>query len=117
MEISIKNGDFETDAAGLPLAVSGQGELLQRAWLRLQTPQGSFCYQPEFGSRFQSLDFDEADLAGKAFDTALEALYPLPQVSLESVETAVRDGFLVFRCGVRTPYGTGMVEAVFPKEG
>lgn len=117
MDTSIKNGDFETDDAGLPTFVSGQSELLQRAWFRLQTPQGSFCYQPEFGSRLRELDFEGADLESKAFDAALEALYPLPQVSLESVEVAARDGFVVFRCGVRTSYGTGTVEAAFPKEG
>ena len=117
MDTSIKNGDFETDSTGLPIPIGGQQELMQRAWLRLQVPQGSFCYQPEFGSRLQSLDFSSMNLESESFDAALEALYPLPQVALESVEAVGKDGSVTFRCTVRTAYGRGTVEAVFQKEG
>ncbi|MFQ9873062.1 MAG: hypothetical protein ACLRVT_08795 [Oscillospiraceae bacterium] len=47
MDTAIKNGDFETNHNGLPIAISGVQELLQRAMFRLTVKKGSFFYDQQ----------------------------------------------------------------------
>ena len=114
MDTAIKNGDFFVDEMGLPVQVSGQEELLQRAWLRLQVPKGAFCYQKKFGSRLAELDPQSSDITAKAFDAATEALAELPQVTVRGVSVEETEGQTVFLFQLATRCGEGTVEVSFP---
>lgn len=55
MDTLIRGGDFFTGENGLPVAVTGDEELLQQALIYLSVPKGAFVHDPLLGSRFQEL--------------------------------------------------------------
>ena len=100
MDTAIANGDFKTDAKGLPVTVEGAEELLQRAMFRLTVPQGSFLYDGQLGSRLHTLKETyerPAALGETALQMAREALEPMEQVTVQSVqvERTGPDGLLL----------------------
>ena len=44
------NGEHFTDNRGIPIRISGERELIQRALLRLTIQKGSFTQDPALGS-------------------------------------------------------------------
>ena len=84
MDIKISNGDWATDSCGMPIPLSGETEILQRAFLRLRVPKGAFLHAPEFGSRFNEINPDNRENANKlAFLFAQQALAPLaPKITV-----------------------------------
>ncbi|NLJ30339.1 MAG: histidine kinase [Clostridiales bacterium] len=85
MDLSIKNGDFETGGGGFPLLLDGVGELFQRAAVRLTVPLGAFVYNPRLGSRLKGMAPAAPNFEEDAFSAAQEALLPLEDVSVKSV--------------------------------
>ena len=59
MDTAICGGDFALGANGLPYRISGKEALLQRAYILLRIPKGSFCYQTDLGSEIALLEQDE----------------------------------------------------------
>lgn len=84
MDTKLENGDFSLGSNGRPQAVSGAGELLQRAKIRLTVPLGSFACNPELGSRLYTLTGNEPDRDARALSMAQDALRLLPQLEAES---------------------------------
>ena len=77
MDTLLIDGGFARTSTGLPQAVEGREELLQRARIRLTVPKGAFPYAPELGSALPLLEeFSPA----AALDMAVQALRPLPGV-------------------------------------
>lgn len=84
MDTAIKNGDFETNQNGLPMAVSGVQELLQQAMFRLTVKKGSFFYDQQLGSRLYTLKGSygsREDLSQNAMRMVREALKPMSRVT------------------------------------
>ena len=78
MDIKISDGDWAKDECGMPITLSGETEILQRAFLRLRIPRGAFLHAPELGSRFHELDPNNRENADRlAFLFAQQALAPL----------------------------------------
>lgn len=84
MDIKISDGDWATNECGMPIILSGETEILQRAFLRLRIPKGSFLHDPEFGSRFNEIDPSNRENADRlAFLFAQRALSPLaPKITV-----------------------------------
>lgn len=110
MDTLLMDGDFAVNDCGLPLTAAGREELLQRAWIRLRVPKGSFAYDTALGSRLSTLDPAEGDLNTRAREMAEEALGGLADVSVESVScTPDGAGGMTVYAALRTVYGLGEV--------
>ena len=88
MDTLLKNADIALDARGRPTAVSGVDELLQRALVRLTVKKGTFLYDPELGSRLYTLRAGGSNVQGTAESMVREALGPIRELTVESVEAA-----------------------------
>lgn len=75
----LSDGDFAVDALGRPIPVDGDQELFQQVMLRLVVKKGSFCYDPELGSRLYTLK-GRPHPERQALTLAAEALRKLPDV-------------------------------------
>lgn len=78
MDIKITDGDWATNECGMPIILSDETEILQRAFLRLRIPKGAFLHAPELGSRFSEISPNNRENANRlAFLFAQQALAPL----------------------------------------
>lgn len=76
------------DSRGIPVAIGGDRELIQRALMRLTIKKGSFGLDPGLGSELYRLaSVRGGDLARVALSYAQEALLPMPEVSVLGVRT------------------------------
>lgn len=86
MDTLLVSGDHFTDSRRLPVAVTGERELIQRALLRLSIKKGSFKEDPSLGSELYKLKgFHGENLERLAQSYAQEALLPMPEISVSSV--------------------------------
>lgn len=106
MDTLLKNQDWALDVCGKPIRITGREEEMQRCFIRLQTPKGSFLHQPELGSGLCALAEEQAagDPAARAMEVAQEALLPLPDVRVCSAgccrdENGRLTGFLIRLAG------------------
>lgn len=94
MDTLLENGDWALDACGIPIAITGWQEELQRCRIRLQTPKGSFLHQPTFGSGLCALA-QQAGPPGKdqrAMELAQEALMTMPHIRVYAAKRLCREG-------------------------
>lgn len=86
MDTMLAGGDQYRDARGLPAAITGIQELIQRALIRLTVRKGSFALDPELGSELRRLRGGPSEALDRAaLSYAQEALAPLSgQVSAVS---------------------------------
>lgn len=84
MDTKISGGDWAVDECGMPITVSGETELIQKAFLRLRIPKGAFLHAPELGSRFSEINPESRENANQlAFLFAQQALSPLaPEITV-----------------------------------
>ena len=84
MDIKISNGDWAVDECGIPVVLSGETELLQRAFLCLKIPKGAFLHSTELGSRFSEINPENRENADRlALLFAQQALSPLaPKINV-----------------------------------
>ena len=83
----LQNGEYQTDDTGALRTVSGTAETVQRALMRLAARRGGFAPLPEYGSRLHSLGrLRPSQRAAAAWQYALEALAPEPEVVLRSAQ-------------------------------
>lgn len=101
MDTALRNGDFAVSPAGIPFPVRAAPELLQRAFIRLTVPRGSFPYDPALGSSLHTLDPADPGFYQQAFQAVQEALISLPELQLETL-AAAGDGISL---GFGSPYG------------
>ncbi len=86
------NGDHFTDGRGIPVTLSGERELIQRALLRLTIKKGSFKEDEKLGSELHKLCGSKSrDLAKLAESYAQEALLPMPEIFVSSVTLEQKD--------------------------
>lgn len=79
-------GDHSADSRGIPVAIEGEREIIQRALMRLTIKKGSFPLDLELGSELYRLaSVRGGDLARIALGYAQEALLPMPEVSVTGV--------------------------------
>jgi len=102
MDTLLVKGDHYTDARGLPVALDGESELIQRILIRLQIRKGAFVLDPELGSELYKLRHSGSEQNNRlAMGYVQEALADIPQVSVESVAcTPLGDGVLQVAVGV-----------------
>lgn len=88
MDTLLINGDHATNSRGIPIAVTGEREVIQRALLRLAIKKGSFACDPELGSELYKLRGSRSagDLARTAQSYVQEALLPMTDVTVTGVE-------------------------------
>jgi len=88
MDIKITDGDWATDQCGMPIVLSGETEILQRAFLRLRIPKGSFLHDRELGSRFGEINPESRENADRlAFLFAQRALSSLsPKITVTDAQ-------------------------------
>jgi phage gp46-like protein len=102
LDTLLAGGDHARNSRGLPIKLTGDRELIQRALLRLCVRKGSFAEDPGLGSELyklaQARAMGAADMERLALSYAQEALLPMPQVSVAAVS---------FKKGIR---GGGMPE-------
>lgn len=92
MDTLLRRGDFAVNANGLPMAISGRAELLQRAEIRLRMRRGSFSYDSSLGSRLYTLVLSGNDLDVRARELTEEALTTLPGVTVQKVRCTALGG-------------------------
>lgn len=102
MDTKLENGDLAGGERNLPYAIGGLEEALQRAWLCLAIPKGSFRYLRQLGSRLGQLEAGEDERAQALCQEALE-LCPGFRVK----EAHAADGWIDVT--VETPEGTGQL--------
>lgn len=79
-------GDHYTDSRRIPVAITDERELIQRALLRLCVRKGSFAEDPELGSELYKLQGVYGEHMGKLAQSYVqEALLPMPELSVSSV--------------------------------
>ncbi len=87
MDTRLKDGDFDRDARGLPVSISGLDELLQRCLIRLSVPKGSFLPDQTLGSELKSLLRKKPrELESEAYQLVAGALEPVKGVRVDRVE-------------------------------
>lgn len=87
MDTLIENGDFNLSQNGLPIAIVGASELLQRARFCLSVPRGSFLHNKNFGSRLFELPDSTVDAKDAlALSMAQESLKNQPQIKAYSAQ-------------------------------
>ncbi|MEF2920646.1 MAG: hypothetical protein U0O22_09315 [Acutalibacteraceae bacterium] len=91
MDTAISNGDFSKNSSGKIYLVKGMEETLQRCKILLLTSKDSFCYNRDLGSNLNLLKTDEPNLQGNAMLLVQEALLPVPQVTVDSVQASVQN--------------------------
>lgn len=89
MDIALKNGDFASNNSGKVYSISAMEETVQRCMILLKVKQGSFSYNRKLGSNIHLLKINDKNLLGNATLLVKEALAPLVQVKVESVETEI----------------------------
>lgn len=93
MDTLLAQGDHATDARGLPCAISGERELIQRALIRLSVRRGSFPCDPELGSELHRLPGAHGNrLNALALSYVQEALAGMAGASVRGVEVTRQDG-------------------------
>lgn len=92
MDTLLANGDQFTDSRGLPVPLEGDGELIQRALIRLSVKRGSFREDPTLGSQLHKLQGGGTDTLNRlALSYVQDALAPLPQLTVKSVTVTRTD--------------------------
>ena len=89
MDTALKNGDFAKNSSGKIYSINAMEETLQRCKILLTVRQGSFVYNPQLGLRA-----DDERLQGNALVLVQEALYSVPQVTVESVTAKVENNVI-----------------------
>lgn len=86
MDTLLVSGDHYTDARGLPVALEGSRELVQRVLIRLQVRKGSFALDPSLGSELYRLRRSADEQNNRvAMGYVQEALADMPEVSVYGV--------------------------------
>lgn len=112
MDTLLVGGDHALDGRGLPVAVTGERELIQRALIRLSVRRGAFAPDPALGSELYKLSGARSDLLERlALSYAQEALAPMPQVGVYGVQVE-RQGNGTLLVGV----GLSLRGQVYPLE-
>lgn len=102
MDTKLSNGDFALDGRGLPFSVDKTGELLQRAFIRLRVPKGSFVLDKELGSTLYKLrELPDKDLHTAVPVAVREALLPVDGLAVEDVEVQRQEGGFFVAVDVR----------------
>ena len=117
MDTLLENGDFAVDSRGMPRQAEGLEELLQRSKIRLIVPKGAFDYDPELGSRLNTLELSGSGLDARALELAQEALAALPAVQAESAHVTVTPDGATVLVRLQTAAGSGEAEVVLNGEG
>ena len=87
MDTMLQNGDFVRGRGGLPKAIGGTEEQIQRALIRLTVKKGSFPLDPELGSQLHLLrDAKRAHWEEQALLYAKEALEKMPGTEVLGVK-------------------------------
>lgn len=90
MDTLLVSGDHYTDARGLPVALAGREELIQRVLIRLQVKKGSFLPDPDLGSELYRLPRSDSERTKRlALSYVQEALAGLSAVEVLGVDCAV----------------------------
>jgi phage gp46-like protein len=111
MDTLLLQGDHATDARGIPVAVTGAEELLQRALLRLGIRRGSFEYDAGLGSELYRLSRDTSAATERAAHSYVqEALLPLPEIAVGGVSLSHEDNDLILRAELTCEDTTYIVE-------
>lgn len=114
MDTKIKNGDLVRSSSGLLQTVSCFDELLQRAFIRLTVPLGSFVFLPSLGSRLSLVWREEAPLRSqRAVQLAQEALTVIPEVNVLSAQVNENTGKIIFK--ITSKKNVGEVEVTVGK--
>lgn len=96
----LTGGDHATDSRGIPITLTGERELIQRALLRLSIKKGSFPQDLSLGSELYKL---REPRGGNRLRLALsyvqEALLPIPEITVAGV-TMDETGFEALRLAV-----------------
>lgn len=81
MDTLLEHRDFLLDSRGLPQAIQGRQELLQRAMIRLLVHKGQFVPDPSLGSELYRLKRGSAAQMNRTAQAyIMDALSPMPQV-------------------------------------
>lgn len=79
-------GDHSVDSRGIPIAIDGDRELIQRALIRLTVKKGCFAPDPDLGSELYKLaSVRSGDMTRVALGYAQEALLHMPEISVSGV--------------------------------
>lgn len=106
MDTLLAGGDHHRDSRGLPLAITGEREIIQRALIRLTVRRGSFPQDPALGSELHRLrGAKTGTLAQLALSYVQDALAPMREVCVTRVGAT------------RTGRDTLRVEAVLTQNG
>lgn len=94
MDTALKNGDFAKNSSGKIYSINAMEETLQRCKILLTVRQKSFVYNPQLGHRLHLLRTDDERLQGNALVLVQEALYSVPQVTVENVTAKVENNVI-----------------------
>lgn len=85
MDTRIGGGDFVLAANGLPQAIGGTDELMQRIYIHLCAKKGGFPLDPALGSELHRLRANTGDVAAQALAYARAALARFAMVTVRDV--------------------------------
>lgn len=87
MDTMLRQGDFARGPGGLPKAIGGREENIQRALIRLTVKKGSFALDPGLGSQLWRLrDVKRGQWEEQALLYAREALEDMPETEVLGVK-------------------------------
>lgn len=81
----IKNGDIAVDSGGRYIHISGNEELLQKAYISICAKHGGFVYNRELGCELNRTDFDDENFKEKINLIMSQAMADYPGVKAEVI--------------------------------
>lgn len=101
MDTALQNGDFKLNNKGKPYLIDSIEETIQRCKILLNIKQGCFVYNKLLGSNLHLLDKSDENLQGNALLLVKEALMPITQVSVCSVNPILNQDIITLKIKIK----------------
>ncbi|MEE0060702.1 MAG: hypothetical protein UE295_07740 [Acutalibacteraceae bacterium] len=101
MDTALENGDFKLNNQGKPYLVNAIEETIQRCKILLNIRQGCFVYNKLLGCNLHQLNKADENIQGNALLLVKEALMPVVQVSVCSVEPIVSEDDITLKIKIK----------------
>lgn len=101
MNLKVLNGEIISDSKGMPVALAGIDDCLQKAQFALTAKRGDFTYERSFGSEiFKIDDLTEDRIVSYANEVLIE-------MNMKAVSASVEERIIQIK--VKTAYGIGNI--------
>lgn len=102
MDFRLTDGDSVIDSSGKAERITGEDELLQRAYICIAVKKGSFIYNRELGSEIHLLNKSDDRLADKLLLVMNEAIMDCKGVTVQIIKISGGKVTVKLTCGSKS---------------